>query len=71
MNPRESPTEFDWEATTWEGSRRRQLQVWARLTLDEIFAAQEEMAEFAQALRDAPSSPPATPQSPAADSGPE
>jgi uncharacterized protein YchJ len=40
--------DIDWEATTWEGNRRRQLEHWAQLSLDEIFAAQEEMAEFAR-----------------------
>ncbi len=41
---------IDWEATTWQGSRRRQLEYWAQMPLDEIFAAQEEMAEFAADL---------------------
>jgi len=49
MNPQHED-EIDWEATTWDGSRRRQIEHWARLSLDEIFAAQEDMAEFAAQL---------------------
>ncbi|MCG3139092.1 MAG: hypothetical protein HJJLKODD_02970 [Phycisphaerae bacterium] len=37
---------IDWESTTWEGHRRRQIDYWAQLSLDEIFEAQEEMAEL-------------------------
>ena len=37
---------FDWNLTTWEGSRREQLRRWAQLTLEEIILAQEEMAEL-------------------------
>jgi hypothetical protein len=47
MRP-ESEADIDWEATTREGCRRRQLEHWAQLSLDDIFAAQEEMAEFAR-----------------------
>lgn len=43
---------IDWYATTWEGNRRRQIEHWAHLSLDEIFAAQEEMAEFAEQMAD-------------------
>ncbi len=49
MKP-EHEAEIDWEATTWEGSRRRQMEHWAQLPLDEIFAAQEEMAGFAREI---------------------
>jgi len=57
MKPEDKPqTEMDWEAATWEGSRRRQLEYWAQMSLDDIFAAQEEMAEFALALIEAPRS---------------
>ena len=44
------PDEFDdidWSLTTWKGSRREQLRLWAELTFDEILDAQEEMAELA------------------------
>lgn len=44
----------DWEATTWEGHRRRQLDRWAKLSLDEILEAQEEMAELAREIAAAP-----------------
>lgn len=37
---------FDWNLTTWEGSRREQLRRWAELTLEEIVQAQEEMAQL-------------------------
>jgi len=51
---------MDWESMTWEGSRRAQLRHWANLSLDEIFAAQEELSltaeEIAQA-RTLPSPP--------------
>ena len=40
--------DFDWGVTTWEGSRREQIRRWSELTMDEILAAQEEMADLAQ-----------------------
>lgn len=60
MNPDRTET-IDWEGTTWEGSRRRQLEYWAGLSLDEIFAAQEDMAEFARELAEAPTRSAAAP----------
>ena len=42
--------DIDWDLTTWEGSRREQLRRWSKLTLDEILAAQEEMASLADEL---------------------
>ena len=58
MNRRQDPTEeIDWAATTWEGSRRWQLERWAELDLDEILEAQEAMAELAREILDAPPSP--------------
>ncbi len=47
---------IDWEALTWEGSRRRQIDRWAKLSLDEILDAQEEMAELAKEILAAPPS---------------
>lgn len=41
---------IDWSVTTWEGSRREQIQRWSRMSLDEILDAQEEMAELAAEL---------------------
>jgi hypothetical protein len=38
---------IDWSKTTWEGSRLEQLRRWSKLSLDEILAAQEEMADLA------------------------
>jgi len=37
---------IDWSLTTWDGSRREQLQRWAALSLEEIILAQEEMREL-------------------------
>lgn len=42
---------IDWSLTTWEGSRREQIRRWSQLTMDEILAAQEEMAALAEELR--------------------
>ena len=49
MNPAHEDA-IDWEATTWDGSRRRQIEDWARLSLDEIFDAQEEMGDLVHEL---------------------
>ena len=43
---------FDWNLTTWEGSRREQLRRWAQLTLEEIVQAHEEMAELSERFAD-------------------
>ena len=40
----------DWEKTTWEGQRRYQIKQWAKLSLDEILEAQEEMAALANKI---------------------
>jgi hypothetical protein len=47
----------DWEKTTWEGQRRYQINRWAKLSLDEILEAQEEMAAFANEISKAKSRP--------------
>ena len=49
MNPVDEDA-IDWEATSWDGSRRRQIDGWARLSLDEIFDAQEEMGDLVDEL---------------------
>lgn len=49
---------IDWSVTTWEGARREQLRCWSRLTLEEIIAAQEEMAELTRQLHGTPAEPP-------------
>jgi hypothetical protein len=41
---------IDWSLTTWEGAEREQLRRWARLSLEEIVRAQEEMQSLAQRL---------------------
>jgi hypothetical protein len=43
--------DIDWSLTTWAGSRREQMRRWSKLTMDEILAAQEEMAELADELK--------------------
>ena len=51
---------IDWSLTTWEGSLREQLRRWAKLPLESIVSAQEEMQALADMLalsaksRDAP-----------------
>jgi hypothetical protein len=42
---------IDWSLTSWEGSRREQIRRWSELTMDEILAAQEEMAALAGELQ--------------------
>ncbi|MBI2263607.1 MAG: hypothetical protein HYU64_00310 [Armatimonadetes bacterium] len=49
---------IDWGATTWEGSRRRQLECWATLSLDQILDAQEEMADLSGELASNPARTP-------------
>jgi hypothetical protein len=41
---------FDWNLTSWEGSRREQLRRWAQLTPEEIVRAQEKIAELTECL---------------------
>lgn len=48
----------NWELTTWEGATREQLRRWSRLSLEEIIAAQEEMAELSRQLARAPQGDP-------------
>ena len=40
----------EWNGATWEGARREALRRWAALPLEEILAAQEEMAVLMDAL---------------------
>ena len=44
----------DWEAATWDGSRRAQLRVALRLTVRERLQALETLAELAQRLAEMP-----------------
>ncbi|HET6629240.1 MAG TPA: hypothetical protein VFG91_05670 [Woeseiaceae bacterium] len=39
-----------WGAATWEGATREAMRRWAKLPLERIIAAQEEMWELAEAL---------------------
>jgi len=51
MPENESQTKsFDWSVTTFEGSRREQLRRWARLPLEQVIAALEEMQELSDEL---------------------
>ena len=54
------PYGIDWSLTTWEGSRREQIRRWSELTMDEILAAQEEMADLAEKLGPSHNAAPAT-----------
>ncbi len=54
---RDIEEDIDWSLTTWEGTRRAQMERWATMSLDEIFAAQEEMAALSQELAGASSKP--------------
>lgn len=40
----------DWSLTTWDGSRREALRRWARLPLEQIIAALEEMQGLSDML---------------------
>jgi len=42
--------DIDWHLTTWEGSRREALRRWARLPLERVVAALEEMQELSEML---------------------
>lgn len=55
MPDNESPaSEFDWRVTSFEGARREQLRRWARLPLERILLAIEEMQDIAHALGTVP-----------------
>ena len=45
---------IDWSLTTWEGSRRESLRRWAKLPLEKIIAALEEMQELNEMLMTPP-----------------
>lgn len=47
-------SEFDWRVTSFEGARREQLRRWARLPLEHILLAIEEMQDIAHAFGAAP-----------------
>jgi len=42
--------DMDWSLTTWEGARREALRRWARLPLERVVAALEEMQELSEML---------------------
>ena len=48
----------DWEAATWEGSRRVQLRAALAMTLRQRFQALEELTELAQRLASMPRTTP-------------
>ncbi len=50
MSERQPRDQIDWNLTTWEGSRRDQLARWAKMSLEEILEAQEEMGRLAAEL---------------------
>lgn len=52
MAENESQTQdFDWRLTSFEGSRREQLRRWARLPLENILSALEEMTDTSRQLQ--------------------
>ena len=57
FGPVDIPGARGWESATWEGARREQMRRWAALPLEEIVAAQEEMAELAERLANTPPKP--------------
>jgi len=48
--PRSDEEAIDWSLTTWEGAEREQLRRWAKLSLEEIVRAQEEMQKVTESL---------------------
>ncbi len=60
MTDRREPDGIDWSLTTWEGSRRAQLERWASMSLDQILESQEEMAELSADLARQASGPTST-----------
>ncbi len=46
--PESNQDAIDWSLTTWESTEREQFRRWARLSLEEILLAQEEMQELAE-----------------------
>lgn len=55
MPKNEKPGEVaDWRLATWDGSRREALRRWARLPLEQVIAALEEMQELSDTLAKSP-----------------
>jgi len=50
MESSDPERQTDWTLATWQGAEREQLRRWARLTLEEILRAQEEMQRLAERL---------------------
>jgi hypothetical protein len=50
MSKTDNSDNIDWSLTTWEGARREQLRRWAKLPLEQIIAALEEMQELSEAF---------------------
>lgn len=48
MSKEQKNQSADWNAATWEGHRRQQLQLWSRLSLRQKLEALEEMTELAE-----------------------
>jgi len=48
--------DMDWSLVTWEGSRRETLRRWARLPLERVIAALEEMQELSEVLSESTAS---------------
>ena len=57
----------DWSLTTWEGASRETLRRWAKLPLERVIAALEEMQELDEALNGAGNIPENKPRRPRVD----
>ena len=42
---------INWSLTTWDGAKREALRRWAKLPLERVIAALEEMDELQETLR--------------------
>ena len=41
---------IDWNLTTWQGARREQMRLWAKMPLERLVKALEEMQHLAEQL---------------------
>jgi len=51
MSRQEPQHDVDWSLGTWDGHDRAQMERWARMSLDDILRAQEEMAALSAELQ--------------------
>lgn len=53
MGRNEREVAEEWRSATWEGATREAMRRWAKLPLEQLIAAQEEMWDLAEAFNDA------------------